>query len=110
MEASELVQRPMGGGEEVAHQVLEAPGEQIADIAGALEDRAHALGQTIGVAVGLMGPRDLLELVEEHHDILAVGGGYPPGERERIVEVALGVARGQARGKRDLELLAELGL
>jgi hypothetical protein len=110
VKATELVERALGGGEEVSHEVLEAAREEIAGAGGALEDRAHVLGESVGVAVGLLGACDLLELVEEDDGLLAVGCGDPGGEGERVVEIALGVSRGQARAEGDLQLLAELGL
>ena len=76
----------------------------------ALEDGAHSLRKSIGIAVGLLGACDLLELVEEHNDLLAVRLSDPARQRERIVEVALRVARCQPRPKRNLELLAKLSL
>src|SRR5580693_4282112 len=49
VEAAELMKPPVGRGEKVAHQVLETAGEQIAHARGALEDRAHSLGQTVRI-------------------------------------------------------------
>ena len=82
--AAELVQRAVRRNEKLAHEVLETAGEQVAHAGRALKDRAHPLGETVGVAIGLLPARDLLELVEEDDHRLAVRSGYTRGQRERV--------------------------
>jgi hypothetical protein len=88
--------------------VLVAAGEEKADVGGALEDRPHPLGDGIRVSVGLTRVGHLLELVDEHDRVPAVGRRDPLRQRERIVEIAIGVAVGEPWLERDLELRAEL--
>jgi hypothetical protein len=110
VEGAELAERALGRGEEVTHEVLDAAGEQVADALGALENRTHPLGELTGVAVGVSSARDFLELIEEHHHGLAVRLRDPAREGERVVEITLRIARGQAGVEGDLELLPELSL
>ena len=96
--------------EEVAEDVLVAAREEEADVARALEDRPHPLRQRVGVAVRLARVDDLLELVDEQDHVLAVLLGDPLGQRQRVLEIAVGIALGKPRLERDLQLVSELGL
>ena len=110
MEAAELTEGTLARREEVAHQVLDRAREEHAQLRAALEDRPHPLGQRVGVPVGGARASDLLELVKEEDDALAVGLGDATGKGEGVVEVALGVATGEVRREGDLHLLPQFGL
>ncbi|HEV2059241.1 MAG TPA: hypothetical protein VGR11_07780 [Solirubrobacteraceae bacterium] len=71
--------------------MLDAAGEEHADIAGPLEDRAHEPRDLVGVAKALVGRDDLLELVEEDDDALAVALGQPFGQLERGAQACVAV-------------------
>jgi hypothetical protein len=71
--------------------VLDRPSEEHAQLGAALKDRPHPLGQRVGVPVWGAGAGDLLELVEEEDDALAVGLGDATGEGKGVVEIALGI-------------------
>jgi hypothetical protein len=88
--------------------VLDAAREQIAHRRAALEDRAHAVRDRVGVAVGAPGRADLLKLVEEQQQPALVGGGNALGQLERQVERSVGVLRGEPRRERDLDPLPQL--
>ncbi len=110
MKSAELMKCTIGGSEQVPHQVLEAAGEQEAHTGRALEDGSHPLRQAIGISVGLVRPANLLELVEEHNDLLVVRLGDPSRKRKGIVEVAFGIPRCEPRREGDLNLLPKLCL
>ena len=89
VEAAELAERPLGGAEQIAHHVLDRPGEQDRDRRGVLQDRAQLAGDRVRVAVGLAWRGELLELVQEQDQPLAIGGGDPLQQLERVPERAI---------------------
>ncbi len=74
----------------------------------ALEDRAHAVGHGVRVAVWAPRGGELLELVEEEDEPPPVRARNALGQLERQVERALGVARREPRRERDLDALPQL--
>ncbi len=108
IEAAEAAERTARRGEQVAHHVLDAAGEEVRDGGRALEHGPHPVGDRVRVPVRPARRGDLLELVEEQDQAPPVGRGHSLGQLERQVQRALGVLRGEPRRQRQLDPLPQL--
>ena len=72
--------------EQVAHQVVDAAGEQHRHPRRVLQHGTHLLGQRVWVAEQLARMGHLLELVEKHDQLFVVGPGDPLEQGQRVVQ------------------------
>jgi hypothetical protein len=110
VEPTELVQGPVTGGEEVPHEMFEAPGEETGDPVRILKDGSHLLRQGVRITIGSALAGDLLELVDEEHQLAIICNGDALREPQREREVPVGIPTGDSRPKGQLHLVTELGL
>ena len=107
MKATEAIQGPLTVGEQVAHEMLDAAGEQARHARRASEDFAQLLEDLLPVAVIPVG--DLLQLVDEQHQRPAIAIRDRLKQTQRTEQRSMRVASDQAWVQRELDRLAELG-